>query len=72
MKESVAINTVMDKSPTAELDQTLTEFVSPFTRMMPEALRGYQVETARAKDYDWLLEGPSLTAERATELEGGS
>ena len=39
---------------------------------VPEALRGYQVETARAKDYDWLLEGPSLTAERATELEGGS
>lgn len=35
---------------------------------VPEALRGYQVETARAKDYDWLLEGPSLTA----ELESGS
>jgi transposase len=39
---------------------------------VPEALRGYQVETARAKDYDWLLEGPSLTAELATELESGS
>jgi transposase len=39
---------------------------------VPEALRGYQVETARAKDYDWLLEGPSLTVELATELESGS
>lgn len=38
---------------------------------VPEALRGYQVETARAKDYDWLLEGPSQAkpAERAAELE---
>lgn len=39
---------------------------------VPEALRGYRVETARAKDYDWLLEGPSLTAELAAELESGS
>lgn len=39
---------------------------------VPEALRSYQVETARAKDYDWLLEGPSLTAELAAELESGS
>lgn len=40
---------------------------------VPEALRGYRVEAARAKDYDWLLEGPSQAkpAELA-ELESGS
>ena len=41
---------------------------------VPEALRGYRVETARAKDYDWLLEGPSLAKRRSglPELESGS
>ncbi|MCA1838441.1 MAG: hypothetical protein LC674_06765 [Actinobacteria bacterium] len=53
---------------------------------VPEALRGYRVEEARAKDYDWLLEvelseaelsearqeRPHLAAELAAELEGGS
>lgn len=41
---------------------------------VPEALRGYRVETAKAKDYDWLLEGPSLAkpAELTAELESGS
>ncbi len=48
---------------------------------VPEALRGYRVEAARARDYDWLLEAepsearqerPRLAAELAAELEGGS
>jgi transposase len=30
---------------------------------VPEALSGYTVEAARAKDYDWLLEAPHLAAE---------
>ncbi len=34
MQESVAIKTVMDKLPTAELDQTLKEFVSPLTEVI--------------------------------------
>jgi hypothetical protein len=36
MKESVAIKTVMDKLPTAELDETLSEFASPLTEMLPD------------------------------------
>lgn len=36
MKESVAIKTVMDKLPTAELNETLSEFASPLTQMLPD------------------------------------
>lgn len=50
---------------------------------VPEALRGYRVEAARASDYDWLLEAggalseariesPRLSAELAAEMEGSS
>lgn len=46
MKESVAISTVMDKLPTSELDQTLSEFVSPFTEVLPDARLGKVVPLA--------------------------
>lgn len=36
MKESVAVKVVMDKLPTAELDETLSEFASPLTEMLPD------------------------------------
>ncbi|MCA1717295.1 MAG: IS21 family transposase [Actinobacteria bacterium] len=44
---------------------------------VPEALCGYRVEAARAKDYDWLLEADSSETRiedrrLAAELEGGS
>lgn len=46
MQESVAIKTVMDKLPTSELDETLSEFVSPFTQLMPDARLGKVVPLA--------------------------
>lgn len=37
MHESVAIETVMDKLPVAELEETLSEFVAPFQAVLPDA-----------------------------------
>lgn len=37
MDRSVAIVAVLDKLPTAELDETLSDFVSPFTAVLPDA-----------------------------------
>jgi hypothetical protein len=34
--DSVVINGVMDKLPTAELDETLSEFVAPFAEVLPD------------------------------------
>ncbi len=34
--DSVAINGVLDKLPTAELDDTLSEFVAPFAEVLPD------------------------------------
>ncbi len=36
MDSSVAIETVLDKLPTDELDETLSEFVAPFTEVLPD------------------------------------
>jgi hypothetical protein len=34
--DSVVINAVLDKLPTAELDETLSKFVAPFTEVLPD------------------------------------
>jgi hypothetical protein len=46
MKESVAVKTVMDKLPNSELDQSLSEFVSPLTEVMPDTRLGKVIPLA--------------------------
>src|SRR3954470_14158529 len=34
--DNVVINAVLDKLPTSELDETLSEFVAPFAQVLPD------------------------------------